>query len=288
MNDEQRIYREALERLARGKEILVLDDLAKAAENLRVELDKQVGQFREAGVPTEESIAAFLDDDRSGSFIALGLPIATYGGPQSLRALGAALAHVGRAAVSESGGYVVHGEAGIAILGRMLWALTAQGLVAGNPQILKVAQSTRLPMGSYGMTPSMSEDHRLRYATTLGGNATRTYEHYRDWLVSNQIILDACPYLAADPETGLRTADALLALAMVESGQGKPYAHGIYDRTVAARIVALAKSSPAEVAQFLNVNESGLLGEIQRRAELVNGLNSQWNDSPFPGLIGAE
>lgn len=287
MSDEETVYRQALERLARGGDILVLEDLARAAESLRAGLAEQVTAFRDAGAPSgDESVKKLLDEDHSGAFVALSIPIATYGGSRALRALALAFSHIGRAAVSDTGSYEIHNEAGTAIVGRLLWGLTAQGLAADNPHILTVAQAARLPKGTRGAPPCMSEDRRLRYAATLGGNAKLTFDHYRDWLVGNQLIVDTCPYLATDGEICLQTVDALFALATVESGLGRTYSHGIFDGEVAARIASHARSSPAEVARFLGVAEPELGGEIQRRAELIDGPNRHWNDSPYPQLLG--
>ena len=289
MNPPLDSYQETVERLARGEEIMVLDHLAHAAERQRLLLDRRAEAFRAAGSPTVESVDPLLSGDDDDELIGTAFALATYGRKPAMRRLAAALTHIGQASIHGGGGYVAHLEAGTAVVGRLLWALTAQGLAVGNPAVLSLATEAKLPTPRGEPAVVMAADRRLRYAAACTGDAAETFQHYRDWLGGLDLVGRASPYLAYACETFMLEADFVFALAAAETRFGRTYAEGLRDEVMLSRFAARLQPWSSAFCAFIGIAETGLIDEVVRRADLLMGPRDPFGDrSPLRRLLSIE
>ncbi|MBY0309376.1 MAG: hypothetical protein K2Q09_11590 [Phycisphaerales bacterium] len=278
-----------MEHLGRGEEILVLDRLAHAAERERCLIGDAMERCVGRGAPTQDGLDALLAVADDPELVGIAFAVASYGEGRAVRALAAALNHIGRAAQREGGGYTVHLEGGTAFVGRLLWGLTAQGIAVGNPTVLGVSRTAALPVsrGEREVVP-MGADRRLRYAIACGSDAALTFRHYLDWLQGLEFVRSSSPYLVLDLEMHLLEADFLFALMAADRGWGTTYAHGAHEGGVLARFAAHVGAWPTELALLLGVSEDALVAEVLRRAENVRGPDRFFGDrSPLRALLGS-
>jgi hypothetical protein len=279
-------YAWTVERLARGEKILVLDRLPHAAERERLILDEAVEALIAKGRPTEEGIADFLALDDDPEFLGTVFAIASYGAGACVRALSTALSHIGNAAQRGGGGYVLHTEGATALVGRVLWGVTAQAIAGGNPAVLESTRAAALPFWrSEREVVPMAADPRLRYAAACEGDASATFAYYLRWLAGLDLVRSCSPYLAREVEGSLLEADFVLAL-MAAPLRERTFSRGAHDQSVLTRFAGHVRAWRPELASLFGVGEDELMAEVLRRADDIVGPDRFVGDrSPLHAIL---
>lgn len=222
---------EALTSLGAGDVVSVIEDVKRTAHALAEEID------RESGGTPEERINELLERTckPSEELLALVYPTIEYGDAQAIETIPRALLHVaGRTAavVRETGPNRI---GGVVVVGRLVWAIVAYAVHCGRFEVIADASraSVIVPFSNNEAAPLIGVGV-LRYPDALGGNAGRSFEAYREWLQTLQLITERYPLLVAEFDHVFGEADVLLAMVMARQ-RDRVYSLGL-DTASAGRL----------------------------------------------------
>lgn len=252
MTDPAARYRGAVDWLAGGREINVLDDLAHLAVSEEAAFAQGLAGLREHASRDPAPLEAFLGGPWGDTLLAAGLAVVPYASPRGHIALVRALEYLARRAVGSPSNFEPYALAGIPVIARVVWAWTAQALATEALSFLPILRGATLP-GYPGQRPmTMVRDFRLRYPAALGSNAGTAFAYYRDWLATRDWLASCVPYLASDPASYVGEADLLLALAALEDDH-RTFSAAATNDSVVRLLAATILRAPDHLGEFLGV-----------------------------------
>lgn len=268
----------ALDSFARGDAVTVVEGAKTAAVLIGSAIEAE-----DADGTQEERIARLLDrtSEPSEELLALLYPLVEYGDAQSLEVIPRLLLHIAERTSATRQETESNRIGGTVVLARVIWAVVAYAIHCGRfAAVAEASRATvRVPFTN-GKSEPLIGLQSLRYPDALAGNAGRSLEDYRDWLLERPLVAERYPLFASDVDSVIREADVLLALILARQGDHF-YSMGLDTSTVRRLARRLRdRKHRADLAAIFGVSEAELDDALERAYGFLDGDRTRWEGPP--------
>ncbi len=277
---------EVLERLGNGDAIFAAEAAKRTALAIGEAINASSG---EEGTP-DERLERLLERSGSSAEELLGalFPLIEYGDGRSLGVIPRCLLHIAEQTTAADRDNQRNQVGGVVVVGRIVWAATAYALHCGRLDAVAASSRAlvRVPSNDNQTVPLIAL-MSLRYPEALGGHAGRSFDDYREWISSLDLVLERYPLFAAELDTAFAEADMVLALRAALK-RGRVYSRGLDAETV-RRFALRARDAQhrGSLAEAFATTVDELEQVLEQAYGRVETDPNQW-DGPPTTLFGGD
>ena len=198
---------------ADGREILVLNDLAREAVAVEQEFFAALTQLWNGSHDKPDALREFVGKPIGKTLLPFTLPLVAHGSAVAHRAVVQAITHVSHRMRSDRSGRASYLYAGNVLPGRLVWALAAQALTAGRFDFLSTLDHLAVRSGSDGETTRAAASRGLRSPHAFADLQSDRIADCDAWLDGADLTI-AAPYLSSAVRDQLEFSDLVLAVSM--------------------------------------------------------------------------